>query len=165
MRTLLTCLVLSAPAVAQTWPAAIPPIDVSTGRGSVDATYARTEMRWTPAEYAALGNRIAWYFVHYEDTGGEITVTPPGGKPLVYEATSRAIQRTAIQLSSSASAVGVTFTGYAGGPTVTGTVPKAGDPYTGDMRSFPAGSTAVWSKPVKREKFAPVDGIVGVLVP
>ncbi len=150
--------------MAQTYPGPSP-IDAATGRGFVSEQYVRQSMRWMPNEYTAYAGRVAWYFVTYEDRGGEITVTEPGGKPLVYEAPSRAIQRTAIPLGSSTSGAGVTFTGYSGGPIITGTVPKAGDPYTGDMSRFPAGSTAVWSKPVRREKFAPVDGIVGALTP
>jgi hypothetical protein len=164
MRAALLALCLAAPAVAQPFPGPSP-VDAATGRGAVDAAYVRQSMKWTDAEYTAFGNRIAWFFVHYEDTGGEITVTPPGGRPVVVEAPSRAIQRTAVQLSSAATAAGVVFTGYSGGPIVTGTVPKAGDPYTGGLAGYPPGSTAVWSKPVKREKFAPVDGIVGTLTP
>jgi hypothetical protein len=166
MRTALLSLFLAVPALGQTWPAALPPIDVATGRGSVSRQYVRQEMHLPDSDYPAFANRIAWYFVHYEDTGGEITITPGGGgKPITVEAPNRAIQRTAIPLGSSASAAGVVFTGYAGGPITTGTVPKVGDPYTGELRQYPPGSTAVWSKPIKRERFVPVDGIVGVLTP
>jgi hypothetical protein len=163
MRTILAVLLLSAPAVAQPFPGPSP-VDAATGRGAVDAAYVRQSMKWMDAEYTAFVNRTAWYFVHYDVAGREITVTPPGGRPFNAEV-PHAVRRTAVQLTAFASATGVTFTGYSGGPIVTGSLPKVGDPYTGDMRAYPAGSTAVWSKLAPREKFAPPDGIVGVLVP
>lgn len=162
MRTLAALLLSALPALAQPFPGPSP-VDATTGRGAVDAAWVRQSMHWVQKDYDALANRVAWYWVHYDEAGGEITVTPAGGgRPQIHEASTRAVRRTAIQLSAVTSANGVVFTGYSGSPIITGSIPKVGDPYTGFILG---GGSAVWSKPIAREKSSPPDGVVGVLVP
>ncbi len=153
MRLAIAALFLCLPAFGQapyefgkTAPDA-PTFDFTSGQGRATEGWLRVNVLRTMASQWPNAAQATWYAQIADEYWGDITITA-NGRTFDGSAENAVTVYRTYQLNSTFSPLGVLFTGFAGGPTVTGTAPTPGSPYTGTLGGFAPGSfTATWKTP------------------